>query len=162
MSERTNHEEGDDPVRAGALDVDSGAPDASGLGVGRVFALLSIPVVLFAVGAFYLIEYSDFSDDFRRIAGSERANGVRYAIEHTEPRFVPHLMFTAGRAPKQWDARQAEAVVDLVERAGWPVDAERGVTAAALLSRPCDQWNAAEAAVVETLLQRFRAFHRAR
>lgn len=138
---------------------DLGSPDPDGHGSRRVFALLSIPVLLFAVGVIYLIFFSDLADEFDRIAGAERANGVRYAIEHTEPAQVPHLMFATGRAPDAWDRRQVDAIVDLVERSGWPDEPTGEVANAALLSRAPTEWSAAEAASVEILLQRFRAFH---
>jgi len=136
-----------------------GSPDASGHGSRRVFALLSIPVGLFAVGVVYLIFFSDFADQFERIAGAERANGVRYAIEHTPPPHVPHLMFAVGRAPDAWDRRQVEAIADLLERSGWPAEPTEGVDNPGLLSRPPEEWSAAEAASVESLLRRFRAYH---
>lgn len=141
---------------------DLGSPDASGRGCGRVFLLLSIPVVLFAAGVTYLLLFSPYAEQFADIASTERANAVRFAVEHTEPAQVPHLMAAVGRPPDGWDRRQVEAVTDLVERSGWPDVPSDEVDNAGLLSRPPEQWSPAEAASVDDLLQRFRSFHAAR
>lgn len=143
-------------------DTSPGADRSDARPVGRIFLVISVPFFLFTAGVVWLVGYSGLAGDFAAIARSERVDGVRYAIEHTEPRFVPHLMFTAGRAPAEWDARQIEAVADLLTRTGWPTDPTSEVANGSLLAREPSAWSPAEAAAVEELLLRFRSFHRAR
>lgn len=128
----------------------------------RVFALLSIPFALFTAGVLYLVWFSDLGHALRGVAADERATVVRYAIEHTPPAEVPHLLAAVGRGPEAWDRRVVTAVLSLVERAQWPVPALPDVVTAELLAEPPTAWSSAEVASVDELLQRFRSFHTAR
>jgi hypothetical protein len=131
----------------------------------RVFALLSIPFALFTAGVLYLVWFSDLAHALRGVAADERATDVRYAIEHTPPAEVPHLLAAAGRAPQTWDRRVVAAVASLIERSQWPVPAVPAVPdvlTAELLAEPPSAWSPAEVASVDELLQRFRSYHTAR
>lgn len=161
--------EGPDPHRSPARRAEEvGSTSArSSRGVGRVFALLSVPFILFTGGVVYLVGFSDLANDFRDIALGERVSAVRYAIEFTPHAQVPHLLFAIDRPPTQWDRRQVEAALDLIERADWPGPTDgsqspSGVTTEQLVASMPDQWDADEVAAVTELLQRFRSFHTTR
>jgi hypothetical protein len=146
----------------GVMDANADAPSR---GVWRVFALLSVPFVLFTIGVVYLVEFSDLGLSLRDVAADEQATAVRYAIERTPPAEVPHLLAAAARAPSEWDRRANEAVVSLLERSLWPPPHEaagKDVDNAALLATPPADWSPEQAASVLELLQRFRSFHTAR
>jgi hypothetical protein len=151
-----------DSANSGVMDASAAAP---GRGVWRVFALLSVPFVLFTIGVVFLVEFSDLGRSLRDVAADEQATAVRYAIEHTQAAEVPHLLAAAGRAPSEWDRRACEAVVSLLERSQWPSpDAAltAGVDNAALRATAPADWSAEQSASVLELLQRFRSFHTAR
>lgn len=151
-----------DSERGGVMDANAAAP---GRGVWRVFALLSVPFVLFTIGVVYLVEFSDLGLSLQGVAADEQATAVRYAIEHTTPAEVPHLLAAAGRAPSEWDRRASAAVVSLLERSQWPPRSEAlaaGVDNAALRATAPADWSAEQTASVLELLQRFRSFHTAR
>ncbi|QDU84207.1 hypothetical protein Pla163_13120 [Planctomycetes bacterium Pla163] len=136
-------------------------------GFGRVFALLSVPFVLFTGGVVYVVGFGDLAREFRDIAIGERVSAVRYAIEFTPAARVPHLLFAVDRPPAEWDRRQVEAALDLIERADWPgpqgaSQSATGVTTAQLLAAAPERWSADEVDAAAELLQRFRSFHTTR
>jgi hypothetical protein len=136
-------------------------------GFGRVFALLSVPFILFTGGVIYVVGFGDLAQDFRDIAIGERVSAVRYAIEFTPAAQVPHLLFAVDRSPAEWDRRQVEAALDLIERADWPgsegeSQSATGVTTEQLLATAPELWSVDEIAAVTELLQRFRSFHTTR
>ena len=105
-----------DSERGGVMDANAAAP---GRGVWRVFALLSVPFVLFTIGVVYLVEFSDLGLSLRDVAADEQATAVRYAIEHTTPAEVPHLLAAAGRA----SVDLTKTVLPYIEAQVTPADA---------------------------------------
>lgn len=146
----------------GVMDANAAAPSR---GVWRVVALLSVPFVLFTIGVVYLVQFSDLGQSLRDVVADEQSTTVRYAIEHTPPAEVPHLLAAAARAPSEWDRRASEAVNSLLERSQWPPAHEAlavGVDNAALIATAHADWSFEQSASVLELLQRFRSFHTAR